>query len=90
MMTGETDVPGEKKNGFSAAWFTTNPTRTVVFVSTDVRKLLKKKIRIRAASSGTTFIPSLVKIDHLGTQTQAKPLFFSPQMREAGLKNISN
>jgi hypothetical protein len=43
MMTGETDVPGEKKNGFSAAWFTTNPTRTVVFVSTDVRKLLKKK-----------------------------------------------
>jgi hypothetical protein len=45
-----------------------------VFVSTDVRKL-KEKIRRNAASSGTTFIPSLVKIDRLDKQTQAKVLF---------------
>jgi len=37
----------------------------------------KKKIGRKTASNGTTYTPSLVKIDHLDESTQAK-LLFSP------------
>ena len=53
-------------------------------------QMSRNKKKRKAASNGITCIPSFVKIDHLDKQTQAKLLFFSPQMREVGLKNIPN
>jgi hypothetical protein len=74
MMKGETEVLGEKPVSMPLG-----PPQILhgLWCLSVLIAGNKNKIRSKAASNGTTFIPSILNIDHLDKQTQAK-LPFSP------------